>query len=81
MSIEPEDDESIELVEAEQIVLMDDSCWIYDPDALHPESGVPGVLAVLLRGGQLWVLDGASREWLSVEAKPGKKPEKFRTVS
>lgn len=80
MSIEPEDDE-IELVEAEQIILMDDSCWIFDPDALHPQSGVPGVLAVLLRGGQLWVLDGETREWLPADMKPGKKPEKFRTVS
>jgi len=81
MSTEDEDGDDLELVETEQIILMEDACWIFDPDALHPQSGAAGVLAVIYRGGQLWVLDGETREWLSADEKPGKKAEKLRPVN
>lgn len=50
------------------VFLHDDACWVYDPDALHPDSGVEGVIALIYRSGTLFYLDGATRKWLSVEA-------------
>lgn len=59
------------------VFLHDDSCWIYDPEALMPDSGVEGVLAVQYRAGGLYYLDGETRKWLNVEAdKPHLKAAK-----
>ena len=79
---EPEDDElpEIELALPDPVVLMDDCCWIGDPEALHHESGVDeGVLALQFRGGCLFYLDAATRQWVNVDDK-GPKKAKLRTV-
>ena len=71
---ETDDDElEIELLPPEPVVLMDDTCWVPDPDALHPENEGVGVLALLYRGGCLWYFDGESRQWVNVEDKGPKK--------
>ena len=42
---EADGDLNVELVPAEPVILMDDTCWVPDPDALHPEAEAEGVLA------------------------------------
>jgi hypothetical protein len=63
----------IEVSLPEPVILSDDTCWISDPDLLHPEAEAEGVLAVLYRAGCLWYFDGATRQWLNVEDKGPKK--------
>ena len=75
MNTEPDNDTDeleVEYIPTEPIVLMDDSCWVADPDALHHEEGGT-VLAVLYRGGGLWYLDGETRQWFSAEKDGAKK--------
>lgn len=66
-------DLNVELVPAEPVILIDDACWVPDPDALHPEAEAEGVLAVMYRGGCLFYFDGESRQWVNVEDKGPKK--------
>lgn len=50
---DPENEESgeldVELTLPDPVVLMDDTAWIPDPDALHPDAQAEGVLALLYR--------------------------------
>lgn len=77
-----QDDEELEAeyYAAEPIVLIEDSCWVSDPDSLAHDSEASGVIAVLYRGGGLWFLDGESRQWLSAEKDGAKKARPLRTV-
>lgn len=67
------DEMDVEVSFPEPVMLAEDTCWIPDPDLLHPEAEAEGVLAVLYRGGCLWYFDGASRQWCNVEDKGSKK--------
>ena len=64
---------NVEIVPPEPVVLMDETCWVPDPDALHPDNEAEGVLALMLRGGCLFYFDGELRQWLNVEDKGPKK--------
>lgn len=63
----------VELTLPDPVILMDDTAWIPDPDALHPEAQAEGVLALVYRGGCLFYFDGETRQWVNVEDKGPRK--------
>lgn len=71
-----------EFVEVNEVYLADGQCWVSDPDALDPASGVPGVIAIQFRDGGLYYMDGETRRWHNAEAaEPGKPARKLKTVN
>lgn len=77
-----DEDLDVEFISAEPIVLHEDSVWIPDPDALHHDSGEQeGVLAVMLRAGCVWYLDGVTRQWFNAEKDGAKKARPLRPVN
>lgn len=80
----PENEEGgeldVELTLPDPVILMDDTVWVPDPDALHPDAEAEGLLALLYRGGCLWYFDGQTRQWCNVEDKGPKKARPFKSV-
>jgi len=70
---EPDDETEVEFYAPEPVYLHEDTCWIGDPDALDPDSGAEGVLAIQYRAGCLWYLDGLTRQWYNVEKDGAKR--------
>jgi len=81
---DPENEEGgeldVELTLPDPVILMDDTVWVPDPDALHPDAEAEGLLALLYRGGCLWYFDGQTRQWCNVEDKGPKKARPFKSV-
>lgn len=62
---EPEELDTIQLGEGE--------AWIWDVDSLAPDSGTDsGVLAVVNKDGQLFVLTAKDRKWHPADEQPQK---------
>ena len=74
---DPENEEGseldVELTLPDPVILMDDTVWVPDPDALHPDAQAEGVLALVYRGGCLFYFDGETRQWVNVEDKGPRK--------
>lgn len=75
-----DDDLDIEFVPEEPLVLMEDACWVSDPQALHHDEGGV-VLAVLYRSGALWYLDAETRQWFNADKDGAKKARPVRPVN
>lgn len=71
----------VDLIPPEPIVLTDDCVWVSDPDLLHPDAEADGVLALMYRGGCLFYLDGATRQWVNAEAQSVPKRGKVKPVN
>lgn len=79
--VDDDDDDEEGVAYANEVYLQEETCWIADPDYLHRESGVQGVIAIQYKGGQLWYLDGETRQWASAEAETKAKPRGLRPVN
>ena len=74
-----DEEEDIEIEGPDSIYLGDDTCWVYDPQYLDPDTEFDGVLAVQYRAGELFYLDGKKRKWVNAE-KQSRGDAKLRTV-
>ena len=67
-----EEEEAEEIVQAQPLILCAGDVAVLDPDYLHRQSGVQGVIAVrVTERDDVEYLDGETRLWVSASVPPG----------